>query len=125
MVIGIPKVETLESSCIVCLVGEQHVIAFNSILPMRAKEGLDVIHSYVYGPLEVLIYGWNKYFITFVNEFSRILWLFLIKAKSEAMQIFKDFKAIMEIKSGKLIKILRTDGGGEYTSKDFDSLCTN
>lgn len=54
-----------------------------------------------------------------MDEYSRILWLFLIKAKNEALLIFKDFKAIMEIQSGKLIKILGTDGGSEYTSKEF------
>lgn len=54
-----------------------------------------------------------------MDEYSRILWLFQIKAKNEALLIFKDFKAIVEIQSGKLIKILGTNGGSEYTSKEF------
>lgn len=54
-----------------------------------------------------------------------MLWLFLIKAKSEALQVFKDFKKLVDRKSGKLIKILRRDNGGEYTSNLFDSFWTS
>lgn len=60
-----------------------------------------------------------------MDEYLRVLWIFLIKAINESMLIFKDFKAIMERQSDKLIKILRTNGGVEYTSKEFDSFCTS
>lgn len=113
--IGLPKIQLPEISCTICLVGKKPKLAFNSRLPMRAKEGLGVVHPYIYGPLEVTSYGGNKYFITFLDEFSRVLWIFPTKSKSEVLQVFKDFKAMAERKSGKLIKILRTYGVREYT----------
>jgi len=47
----------------------------------------------------------------------------LIKAKSEAFNMFQKFKILVEKQSRKSIKILRTDGGGEYTSKVFEKFC--
>lgn len=51
--------------------------------------------------------------------------MFLIKAKSEVLEVFKRFETSTETESGKVIKILRTDGGGEYTSLAFDEFCKN
>ena len=51
------------------------------------------------------------------------MWLYLIKAKSDVFNIFKDFKALMEKQSRKCIKILRTDGGGEFTSGELEGFC--
>jgi len=77
----------------------------------------------VCGPLEVPSLGGNKYFISFVDEFSRKTWLYLIKVKSEAFDMFQKFKVLVEKHSGKSIKVLRNDGGGEYTSKVFEKFC--
>ncbi|CAJ2667520.1 unnamed protein product [Trifolium pratense] len=69
--------------------------------------------------------GGSKYFITFVDEYSRMIWLYTLKLKSEALEVFKKFKVLIEKESEKSIKILRTDGGGEYTSREFENFCTN
>lgn len=61
----------------------------------------------------------NRYFITFVDEFSRMLWIYVIKMKSDALYTFIKFKAYAERESGKKLKILRMDRGGEYTFGDF------
>ena len=63
--------------------------------------------------------------ITFVDEHTRMLWLYTIKLKSEALEVFKRFKVLVEKESEKTIKILRTDGGEEYTSKNFEEFCIN
>jgi hypothetical protein len=67
--------------------------------------------------------GGNKYFVTFIDDFSRKLWSYLIQKKSEVIEVFSKFKFMVERQSSRKIKILRTDGGGEYVSKDFDALC--
>jgi transposase InsO family protein len=80
-----------------------------------------VVHSNICGPFEVSSLGGSKYLITFVDEYNRMMWLYTIKLKSEALDVFKNFKVLIEKKSDKAIKILRTDGGGEYTSKEFEA----
>lgn len=74
---------------------------------------------------EVPSLGGNRYFITFVDEFARMMWLYTIKLKSEALEVFKKFKILIEKENDKSIKILRTDGGGEYTSKEFENFRIN
>jgi hypothetical protein len=46
-----------------------------------------------------------------------------MKTKDEVFNKFQEFKALVENQTGKKIKVLRSDNGGEYTSKDFDAFC--
>jgi hypothetical protein len=48
-----------------------------------------------------------------------MIWLYTIKLKSGALDVFKRFKVLIEKESEKSMKILRTHGGGEYTSKSL------
>ncbi|KAK2404675.1 putative mitochondrial protein [Trifolium repens] len=123
MVLGLPSVITPVETCTTCLLGKQPRDSFKNHLPMRSNEVLNVVHSDICGPIDVLSTGGNKYFLTFVDEFSRMTWLYHIKVKSEAFDVFKKFKALVEKQSGKSIKVLRTDGGGEYTSTEFENYC--
>jgi hypothetical protein len=52
-----------------------------------------------------------------------MMWIYLIKTKDEVLQQFKSFKIMVEKQSEKQIKILRSDGGGEYTSHAFKEFC--
>src|SRR5258708_2303866 len=60
-----------------------------------------------------------QYFITFVDDHSRFLTIHLMKKKSDALEAFKDFLMEAECQSGKKLKVLHTDGGGEYFSTKF------
>ncbi|KAK2372557.1 putative mitochondrial protein [Trifolium repens] len=122
-VLGLPSVITPVETCTTCLLGKQPRDSFKNHLPMRSNEVLNVVHSDICGPIDVLSTGGNKYFLTFVDEFSRMTWLYHIKVKSEAFDVFKKFKALVEKQSGKSIKVLRTDDGGEYTSTEFENYC--
>jgi len=63
--------------------------------------------------------GGNKYFLTFIDDFSRKTWIYLLKSKGEVFHYFKIFKAFVERESGRQIKMVRSDGGGEYKSNEF------
>ena len=51
------------------------------------------------------------------------MWVALLKKKSEALEQFKKFKSIAEAEKEVKIKSMRSDRGGEFTSKEFKSLC--
>ncbi|KAK2440388.1 putative mitochondrial protein [Trifolium repens] len=125
MVKGLPKIEIPNKICDGCLIGKQSRNAFNKSMPMRSSNVLEVVHSDVCGPFDENSLGGNRYFVTFVDEYSRKMWIYLLRAKDEVFDVFKNFKVLVENQSGKKLKILRTDGGGEYTSKNFELFCVN
>ena len=67
--------------------------------------------------------GKSSYFITFIDHYSRNCWVYVFKAKSEAMDTFNKFKELVENEKGCNIKCLQVDHGGELCSKAFQSYC--
>src|SRR5579859_4278711 len=110
------KVRTTVGACEACLEGKQHRQPSHQPAT-RAKEPLKLIHSDLCGPIDPTTYGGTKYYALFIDDFTRMTYIYPLKKKSSASLLakFKEFKAKVETqKTGKLIKRLRTDGGGEY-----------
>ena len=59
----------------------------------------------------------RKYFISFIDDYSRYMYVYLLHNKYEALDSFKVFKADVENQCGKHIQIVRSDRGGEYYSR--------
>ena len=57
-----------------------------------------------------------KYYVLFIDHFTRFTWLYLFQSKSEVFDKFVHFKNLIENQFSIKIKIFRSDGGGEYTS---------
>ena len=72
---------------------------------------IDLIHSYMIGPLPTHSYVKLRYVLTFIDDFSRYCWVYFLKKKSEVFEIFKIFKALVENLSGNNIKVLRNGKG--------------
>jgi transposase InsO family protein len=85
----------------------------------RAQNKLHIVHSDICGPMKNPTHQGNRYFITFIDDYSRRARVYFIKNKSEALDKFQEFKAQAENETAERIKILRTDGGGEYVNKEF------
>ena len=73
---------------------------------------MEIIHTNICSP-DLDSFG-QKYFITFIDDYSRYMHLYLLHNKSEALDAFKVFKAEVEKQCNKQIKIVRSDRGGEY-----------
>ncbi|RVW26923.1 Retrovirus-related Pol polyprotein from transposon TNT 1-94 [Vitis vinifera] len=78
----------------------------------RSSVILDIIHTDICS-LDMDSHG-QKYFISFIDDFSRYMYLYILHNKNEALEAFKVFKAEVEKQCGKQIKIMRSDRGGEY-----------
>ncbi|GAU30980.1 hypothetical protein TSUD_104940 [Trifolium subterraneum] len=123
MMSGLPKIQVPNEVCEDCVQSKKHMDSFNKDVKSRTKSVLEVIYSDVCGPMQVYSNGGNRYFVSFVDDHSRKLWTYLIKRKSEVFDVFKKFKAMAEKQSDHKLKVLKTDGGGEYVSNAFSKFC--
>ena len=89
----------------------------------RAKGILELIHSDVFGPVPVPSLGESVYYVSFIDDFLRNIWIYFLLKKSEVFAKFKEFKALVENHSEKKIKVLRTDNGGEFCGNEFKDFC--
>jgi transposase InsO family protein len=78
---------------------------------LRSNKPFDVIHSDVWGPCEVHSISGHRWFVTFIDCFSRYIWLYLLKNKSDVFSVFKDLFALIRNQFGMTIKILRSHNG--------------
>src|SRR6185503_10853598 len=69
------------------------------------------------------LHGGRRYFLLLVDDCSRFMWLQLLTSKDEAAEAIRRFKARAEVDSGKRLRVLRTDHGGEFTMVEFASYC--
>ena len=125
MVCGLPMLTELKDVCAGCVHGKQHRENFETGGAWRAKHPLELIHTDLCGPMQCESNGGNKYFITFIDDFSRMCWVYFLRRKANTFNVFRKFKAFVELQSGYKIKKLRSDRGGEYTSTDFQEFCAD
>ena len=83
----------------------------------KATYVLELIHTDICGPFPTVSLNDQQYFITFIDDFSRYGYLYLIHEKSQSLEVFKSFKVKVENQLNKRIKNVRSDRGGEYNGK--------
>ncbi|GJR03812.1 putative RNA-directed DNA polymerase [Tanacetum coccineum] len=66
--------------------------------------------------------GGCSYFVTFIDDHSRKVWVYTLKTKDQVLDVFKQFHALVERQTGKKLKCIRSDNGGEYIGP-FDAYC--
>lgn len=96
MVHGLPTIKVHDVVCEKCCESKQPRNSFKSKIPVRSEKKLEVIFSDVCGPFEVKSLGRNNYFASFIDEYTRMTWVYLIKKKSEVFETFKSFKVIIK-----------------------------
>ena len=95
MVQGLPKIGELEL-CEGCLYGKQSKRSFPSGRAWRASESLELLYADLCGPIQTISLGGSKYFLLIIDDYNRMSWVYFLKAKSEAFENFKIFKAMVE-----------------------------
>lgn len=121
MATGVPKIEHPNQVCEGCVIAKQTRTSFPNQAVFRAQKPLQLVHADLCGPITPTSIGGSKYFLLLIDDFSRWMWVYTLSEKLEAFSVFKRFKLMVEKSSGYKIKALRTDRGGEFTSKDFTS----
>ena len=102
-----------------CICGKHAEHKYDKGKTRKSFQILELIHSYLIGPLPTPSYGNSRYVLTFIDDFLRYYWVFFLRLRSEVYEILKDFKAFAENFSGKKIKVLRTDNGKECVNNNL------
>ncbi len=87
------------------------------------EKPLELVHLDVFGPIEISSLGGAKIFVTFLDDCTRKVWIYMMANKFEVFSKFKVFKALVENQRGHKIKCLKIDNGGEFCSLEFGNYC--
>lgn len=96
LVNGLPQLEVYKRLvCAGCQYGKAHQLPYDKS-NYQAKVPLELVHSDVFGPVKQSSIGGMKYMVTFTDDFSKFVWVYFMKEKSETFSKFKQFKAEAE-----------------------------
>ena len=120
MLKGLPQLEVkTDVVCSGCQYGKAHQLPYKES-SFKAKKPLELIHSDLFGPVKQASISGMQYMVTFIDDYSRYVWIFFMKAKSDTFSKFQEFKMMVEGEVGVKIRCLRSNNGKEYTSDEFD-----
>ncbi|GJS86807.1 putative RNA-directed DNA polymerase [Tanacetum coccineum] len=106
-----------------CVLGKRKKVSFVKSGNIRKLQRLELVHTDVYGPTSVASIGGSRYFVTFIDDNSRKVWVYFLKNKSEVFNTFKKWKAAVDNEINLRVKCLKFDNGGEYSSREFIEYC--
>ena len=82
------------------------------------------MHTDIMGPMQQESLSGSRYTLVFTDDCSRKSWAYFLKHKSETMSKFREFKRKLELETGNQLYFLQSDRGGEYTSNEFKTFCS-
>ncbi|KAE8697282.1 omega-6 fatty acid desaturase, endoplasmic reticulum isozyme 1 [Hibiscus syriacus] len=122
----LPDLKNLDVGlCEDCIFGKQKKVSFAKIGKTPKVEKLELVHTDVWGPSPVPSLVGSLYYVTFIDDSTRKVWVYFLKKKSEVFDTFRKWKAMVENENGMKVKRLRSDNGGEYRNRRFRDFCAN
>lgn len=106
-------------TCQVCLKGKMTRKNFAKQRPKISKNILDVVHSDLCGPMRTVTPSGKKYILTFIDDFSRFTFIYLLREKSEVKSKIQEFVELMKTSKKLKPKKFNCDRGGEYVNNDL------
>lgn len=105
--------------CVSCILGKSSRLPIPKINENRSKRVLALVHSDVCMQPESSM-GGSKYFVSFIDDYSRYCWVYPIKEKSSVFETFKKWLVMVERQLELKLQVLRSDNGGEYVSSEMN-----
>jgi GAG-pre-integrase domain/Integrase core domain len=106
-------------TCIDCIKGKQTKKLKKGAT--RSSQLLEIIHTDICDPFDVPSFSKDKYFITFIDDYSRYGFIYLLHEKSQSVDALKIFITEVERQLERKVKIIRFDRGGQYYGKNDDA----
>ena len=81
-----------------------------------------LIHSNVWRPSPITSIGRSRYYVVFIDDYSRYSWIFLMKSHSKLQKIYCNFAKMVETQFSQHIMIFQSNNAFEYTQYDFQAI---
>lgn len=111
MVYGLSNITQSKDIYKECLMSKQTRKIFPQKSGYSSTQVLQLVHSDLCGLIEPVTSRGNRYSFLLVDDFSRLMWVYMIKIKDEAFGVFKKFRALVEDGKEKKIRVLKTNRG--------------
>ena len=112
------SVKSENFDCVSCQISKSHTLPF-SLNDSISSAPFDMIHSDIWGPAPHDTIGGLKYYVIFVDDFSRYTWIYLMRNRSELFSVYSRFANMIQTQFSCKIKIFRTDNAMEYKDTNF------
>ncbi|KAI0508127.1 hypothetical protein KFK09_014261 [Dendrobium nobile] len=109
------------SHCNSCRLAKSQRLPFARSISCTSQP-FDLLHSDVWGPAPVTSVQGARYYISFINDFSKFCWVYPLVNKSDAFFKFQEFNTMIIRQFNAKLKIFRSDGGGEFINNKFFNL---
>jgi len=109
--------------CDACQKGKQVRVYFKSKNIVSTTQPLQLLHMDLFGPSRTMSFGGNYYALVIVDDYSRFTWTLFLTHKRDVFHAFKKLAKIIQNKKNLKIASIRSDHGGEFENKDFESFC--
>lgn len=106
------KVSSILFHCDSCSINKSYKLPFGTNY-FKASKTLELVYSDVWGPIQLSNDGYT-YYVTFVDFYSRYIWLYLMKNKSDVSTLFPQFRTLVEKYYNTPLVSLFTDNGGDF-----------
>ena len=101
----------------------QKRVSFTKTPREPQKVRLEMVHTDIWGPSPVSSLGGSRFYVTFIDDFSKKVWFYFLKHKLDVVATFKKWKAEVKNQTGLKVKYLRSDNGEEYDKSEFKAFC--
>jgi transposase InsO family protein len=119
-VFGLPTIPRNLKQCDACILGKHSKQPFHDSTSRTCRK-IGLIHFDLCGPMPIPFVNGNRYIMYFIDDYTRMCWVYLLKDKSQAFETFKKFHVWIQNEARSCIGSLRTDNGREYTSNEFEN----
>ncbi|KAK3036481.1 hypothetical protein RJ639_030828 [Escallonia herrerae] len=107
---------SLKTICDVCCRAKHSRTVFPDSTS-RAMDIFGLVHCDIWGPYRVSTISGAKYILTIVDDYSRVVWVYLMHDKGQTGTLLQNFCNMVHTQFGKLVKIIRSDNGHEFDSQ--------
>ncbi|PKU70484.1 Retrovirus-related Pol polyprotein from transposon TNT 1-94 [Dendrobium catenatum] len=110
------------NNCNTCCLAKSRRLPFTTSTS-KTTALFQIVHSDVWGPSPIASIQGYRYFVSFIDDFSKYCWIFPMFQKSEVTKLFVLFHKFINCQFSINTKTIRTDGGGEYANNSFTNYC--